>query len=531
MSHAARAPAALAAVLAAGLALRAGAQDRPSPPSAPEGRPSEGELFGAPPAEPTPPAAAPAPSSPPGGGRDEGAMFGAQGSPNATPPPAGTISKEREDPLRIGGQVYLRVQAFSQEGADARDWTTLSPNLVDLFLDVRPNDRVRAFALARTAYNAIATDPSRGIPPEYAPYARALGLQPTPTTVTSLDQLWLNFDVARTVFVTAGRQHAKWGVGRFWNPTDFLHRAPRDPLDPFDVRIGTAMVKAHLPWEARGWNAYAVALLEDPRYGGADRTGALDGIPVGGRVEAVLGTMELGLDVLAGRGAPPRYGVDLSAGIWDLDVYGEAAIGGARSRWRVRNPTADILAPPGQGRYALEQASGASPRVTLGGSWSENYSDEDAVTVGAEWFWQKSGYDDPGEYGFLALGAPALGTDPSTPVFRQEPSAFTAFQLGRQYAGAFVLLPSPGAWNDTTFTLSVLGNLSDRSFIARLDHSVLALTYLRVETFAAVHFGHAGGEFRLDLALPEVGGAFPSAGGYVTQRPLVDFGIALRVSL
>ena len=92
-------------------------------------------------------------------------------------------------------------------------------------------------------------------------------------------------------------------------------------------------------------------------------------------------------------------------------------------------------------------------------------------------------------------------------------------------------LPSPGSWNDTTFTLSVLGNLSDRSFLARLDHSVLALTYLRVETFAAVHLGHRGGEFRLDLAVPELGSFFTVPGGLVTQRPLIDLGIALRVSL
>jgi hypothetical protein len=172
--------------------------------------------------------------------------------------------------------------------------------------------------------------------------------------------------------------------------------------------------------------------------------------------------------------------------------------------------------------------------VTAGGTWSAKYSDEDTVTLGAEWFWQESGYRDPGEYGFLALGAPALTapiTDPSFSLFRQEPSAYTGFQLGEQYAGAFVTLPSPGSWNDTTFTLSVIGNLSDRSFVARLDHSVLALTYLRVETFAAAHLGHRGGEFRPEFAVPDLGPVFALPGTVVTNRPLVDLGVALRVSL
>ncbi|HET8540840.1 MAG TPA: hypothetical protein VFL83_13295 [Anaeromyxobacter sp.] len=510
---------AAALALAAALAAPAAAQDRPS----------DEEVFGAPAAGERPAAAGQAPRP------DEAEVFGGPGPPGALPPPPeGIVPRDREDPLKIGGQLYLRLQAYSAEGADPADWTAVSPNLVDLFVDVRPNDRVRGFALARTAYNAIAVDPSGGIPPEVA---EPLGLVPLPTTATALDQLWVNFDVARTVFVTAGRQHVKWGVGRFWTPTDFLHRTPRDPLDPFDVRVGTAMVKAHLPWEKRGWNAYAVALLEDPRHGGGDRSGTLGGIPVGGRVEVVLGTVEVGADALVGRGAPSRFGLDVSAGVWELDLHGEVAVGGARPRWRVRDPAAPPVAGAGQGRWELRDATGASPRVVAGASWSRRYSDEDAFTLGAEWFWQESGYDDPDVYGFLAAGAPALTppADPADPtsvsLFRQDPSAFTSFQLGRQYAAAFLSLPSPGSWNDTTFALSVLGNLSDRSFVARLDHSVLLLTYLRLETFAAVHLGRAGGELRLDLALPELGSFFAVPGGVVTNRPLLDLGVALRVSL
>ena len=74
-----------------------------------------------------------------------------------------------------------------------------------------------------------------------------------------LDQLWINFDVAHRAFVTVGRQHVKWGVGKFWNPTDYLHPVRRDPLATFDARTGTTMLKLHVPWEKRGWNFYAVS--------------------------------------------------------------------------------------------------------------------------------------------------------------------------------------------------------------------------------------------------------------------------------
>lgn len=507
---------------ASGLAIALAALAAAAPPTAAAERPSEEELFGAPaertprPPIPSPPAAA--------GGHTEAELFG---SPNAVPPPPqGIISREKEDPLRLGGQLYLRAQLFAQEDTKPGEWLLGSPNLLDVFLDARPNDRVRAFALGRMSYDPTredAKDPFASLPSAIVD-ALGLGLPPNPRAV--LDQLWANFDVGRRVFVTAGKQHVKWGVGRLWNPTDFLHRVPRNPLDPFDARTGVTMVKAHVPWEARGWNAYAVALLEDPRYGGGDAAGTLQGVPVGGRAEIVLGTVELGADVLAGKGARPRYGLDVSAGVWELDLHAGVALGGARARWR----EVDASLPPFAGsRYELRRPSGPSPRVVAGGSWSAQYSDEDAVTVGAEYFFQEAGYEDPRVYPFLFFGAPGFGG--AAGVERRDPGAFTSFHLGRHYAGAFVLLQAPGSWNDTTFTLSALGNLSDSSGVIRLDHSVLVLTYLRVETFVQGHVGSRGTEFRFAFDVPpEVATAF-GASPFGTEPPLVDVGIALRVSL
>jgi hypothetical protein len=523
----ATAPAALLAAVLLGLA--------PAPAAA-QDRPSEDELFGAPPAAPGAAAAprdAPAERDAPAQGGvapDEAELFGASGSPAAVPPPPERLTGSgRDDPLQLGGQLYLRAQLSAQDDTKPGDSGVSSPNLLDLFVDVRPNERVRGFALGRLSYDAVTADGRVGLPPELA---AALGLEPASNPRAVLDQLWVNFDVGRRLFVTAGRQHAKWGVGRFWNPTDFLHRQPRDPLDVFDARTGTAMVKLHAPWEARGWNAYGVVLLEDPRAGGGEAAGTLRGLPAGGRVEVVLGTMELGADLLVGEGARPRYGVDVSAGIWELDLYAEAAFGAARPRWRERDPAAPILTAPGvPGRYELRPARGGSPQVVAGGSWSVNYSDEDALTAGAEYFYQESGYDDPRVYPFLLFGAPSVELGPPLIVARQDPAAFTSFYLGRHYAGAFLLLPQPGRWNDTSLTLSVLGNLSDKSFVARLDHSVLALTYLRVETFVAGHLGKRGSEFRFALDLPpEISGAL-GAERFGIEAPIVDVGIALRVNL
>jgi hypothetical protein len=214
----------------------------------------------------------------------------------------------------------------------------------------------------------------------------------------------------------------------------------------------------------------------------------------GARAEVVLGTVEIGADAVVQRENRPRFGVDFSAGIWDLDIYGEAALrtGGDVPHVRLDGTT-----------YELQ---GFQPQVVVGGSWSWKYSDEDTLTLGGEYFYNAPGYEDGRIYPTLVAAA----LDGATPI--------NFFYLGQRYAGAYLLLPKPGSWNDTTFTLSALANLSDRSYIVRLDHSVVLNTYLRLETYVAGHLGREGGEFR--FALP----------GFV-RPPVVDLGVALRVSL
>ena len=115
-------------------------------------RPSEADLFGAPAqqektpeATSAPAAPAPAPAPAPKPGDRESDLFGA---PPSAEPSERTISKEREDPLRLGGQLYLRAQTTGYEDQAAGDWPLTSPNLLDLYnrlpghmvTDIRPTE-------------------------------------------------------------------------------------------------------------------------------------------------------------------------------------------------------------------------------------------------------------------------------------------------------------------------------------------------------------------------------------------------------
>jgi hypothetical protein len=490
-------------------------------------RPSEADLFGAPapaagPATPAP--AAVPPSAPPpasrAGADDRGdALLGEGAGQGAT----GLISREREDWLKVGGLAYLRALTTWGRGQAPADWAFYDPLLLDVYLDARPNDRVRAFALGRLIQTPSAGGSSAGLAGVVAPRLVSALNQAT------LDQLWINFDVARTVFVTAGRQHVKWGTGRFWNPTDYLHPVRRDPLSQFDARSGATMVKAHLPWEKRGWNFYGIALLED-LSGGLQPDGTVTTVSTlgqvgwGGRAEVVLGNLELAVDGLAQQGHQPRFGVDGSFPLGELDLRFEVALRQGRDlpRWE---EVPGATGPDVFDRYRVKEFQGLTPAAVVGAEWTWKYSDQDTLTLGAEYAYDASGYGSADIYPYL-LAFPVL---PSTPDQRP---AFTPFYLARQYLGLYAVLPAPGSWNDTTFTLSALASLTDGSGVIRLDHSVMVNTYLRIETFAAGHVGHQWGEFRFGGTIgADAGGPGLPPVPITVPVPVLDLGVALRVSL
>jgi len=466
-------------------------------------RPPEEEIFGAP-KEPAP--TTPLPGPPPASGGRENAPSQAQD--------VGEKLGATENPLTIGGQLYLRAFAFAREGDPPADWLLTAPALVDGYFDVRPNDRVRGFLLARMQYD-----------PTIDPNAPGLfGAPPPANPRVLLDQLWVRFDAAHAAFLTAGKQHVKWGTGRFWNPTDYLHTVRRDPLAVFDARTGTTMVRVHVPWERRGWNFYGMAILEPLTASSA--TGAVapaavqpaatssqqvGGIGAAARAEIVLGPSEIGAGAVVQRGHRPRFALDASAGVLELDVYGEAALktGSEIPLYRPRAGT--DASTPIDLRYETYEPGGLTPAITGGLRWAHKYTDEDSFEVGVEYFYNRNGYADPSIYPWL------IGV-----------GAFTPFYLGQHYAGAYGYLPNPGSWNNTTFILSVLGNLSDRSFVARLDYSVLLLTYLRLEAYGQAHLGRSHGEFRLAIPAQAIstGQVTPS---FAAQT--FDVGLALRVSL
>ncbi len=487
------------------------AQGQEQAPAAPE-RPSEDSLFGSEPEAPAdnsgstqPPTPAQAEAQAPGTeeGRDASVLGGAAAQ-NAF-----DTEEATEDPLKIGGQFYLRATTQGGEDVSFGNTTFAAPTLVDGYFDARPTERLRAMVVGRLSFDPTLTNATRlGANPGDGS-APTLGA-PRPNPRVLLDQAWLRFDIDHSVFVTVGKQHVKWGTSRFWNPTDFLSPQFRDPLALFDVRTGASMLKLHVPWEARGWNFYGIAMLDNA--GPATSLGRIGGAL---RAEVVLGETELGASAVAQRGRKPRFGLDLSSGLGPLDVYGEVALRRGSDVPMYRLPEGTTMDNLFSGDITVEeyQPEGLTPQVSGGATYSFAYADNELATVGIEYFYNSLGYPTELAYPYLL-----------------SKGQFQPFYLGQHYGALYAVVAGPGSWERTTFILSNLGNLSDRSFISRLDVTHRALSYLSVEAYTAYHYGRKGGEFRFGLDIPPtvVNGQTVE---FHQPAPTIELGVGLRISI
>jgi hypothetical protein len=525
------------AAAAGGIARAQGQPDRPSEQDIFGGAPAPAAGGAAPaaPAAPSPePGAESAPTAPPaaaagGTARDQALLGNDTGDVQHL-----SDYQAPENPLQIGGQLYLRTQSIALQGQAPAAWALSAPSLLDLYLDARPNPRVRAFILGRMSYDPTAAATGAALPPGATSGAGALvGGSATGFTTFNvlrgpnsiLDQMWLRFDVASRVFVTAGKQHVRWGTGRFWQPTDYLHPIKRNPLDVFDARPGASMVKLHVPWEDRGWNFYAFAVADgafEPDSNAAANT--LRQVAGAGRIEAIVGGVEIGVDTFLKRGQKPRVGLDFSTGIWDFDVYGDCALRSGQDFTVVTDTQpGQPYGPDLVQRFSVGTGSGLVTQVVGGVNTSRKYNDNDLFTLGVEYFYNQVGYSDPATYAGFFYNQQGL----------QVP--LTVFYLGRHYGALFASFPAPYSWNYTTFTLSTLANLSDQSFVSRLDYSVTVLTHLTLQAFAGVHYGVSSGELRFGVDIPAqtVGtAANPVVAPAIVRSPtLLDLGVALLVKL
>ncbi len=442
------------------------------------------------------------------------------------------------DPIKIGGNLLMTAQLFAREGVSFAEESISAPFVLDAFLDSRPNDRVRAFTLARLQFDPtrpIATStPANSIS---GPGSGSVGLTATGAVNPNvqLDQLWLRFDIARRVYLTVGRQKIRWGTSRIWFPTDFLNSRPRDALNPFDARLGVNMVKVHVPVESRGWNFYGYGLLDNIAPGASGLT--VERLAGAVRSEFVFGKTEVGLGGIWQKGRRPRYAVDLSSALGPIDVYGEVAIRSAADFLKYRIPDGVTLDNflTRVSEISAYRPQGVTAQASVGASYQFNYTDDAFGIVAAEYFFNPLGYASPGEY-LVQTFLPQFDRNTLDPIQQ------TSLYGGQHSLALIATAPGLPGYNWITLNATNIINFSDPSGLFRIDAIFRVLTQLNVQVFASVFYGQTSGEIRFKLpekVVNDIVNATPpdqrSAALLglrpLQNAPLLQTGVLLRLSI
>jgi hypothetical protein len=442
----------------------------------------------------------------------EDALFGDAGPSAATPPAAAPSGEDANlvagdsnayasavaavnDKLQIGGRALFQgaYLHFENSPREPQDESLSAPSLLDVYFDGRPNDRLRFYGRGRLSYSL---DQSSREARAAVGTSAAITANPS----AAVDQLWLNFDLDRKLFVTLGKQRIRWGAGRFWNPTDFLNQQRLNPLTVFDLRLGAPLVKLHVPVESLGWNFYGIVDLQTA-VSSTNPTGQLTPASVGGavRAELLLGPVETALTAylkplqvetstgVFERKLSTKLGADFSFPLGPLDLRLESALLHDPSvrYWEGELDFGTLTLPT-----LLDRSDQWIPQVVAGVEYAVQYSEQDSVTFSAEYFFNDAGYSNKNLYPWLLFN----GVNP--------------LYLGRQYLSLGATLLGPGNLNDTAFIGQALTNLNDGSWLSRLIVSQAILTNLSLSLFLEYHFGNPG-EFRQRLEIPA--GLLPQA--------------------
>jgi hypothetical protein len=344
-----------------------------------------------------------------------------------------------EDRFHIGGKLAID---FFDTGIGTQDQFQ-NVNQFWLYGDAKLRNDIRAYIKALSTFVTPETSNTQS-------FSQA-------TEGVSLEELKLFFNANNWVFFTVGQQKIKWGSSKFWNPTDIINSSKRNLLYSDDRRAGVNLLKTHLPVGAA--NFYYVTALDD-----ANRVAELGHY---GRLEWPIGSSEISFTVGKKYDDHAVYGADVSVGVWDIDFYSELAFS--------RGSNSIFYNETG----AYTQDSKNTTNWTLGLSYEMKYSDLESLSLGFEYFHNGDGYKNTNNYAYVLAA-----------------EAYVPFYLSQQYFLMSIYIPEPGSWNDTAITLSTIANITDKTYLSKLNFGVTLAQDLSLDLGLSFRLGSTSGELR-----------------------------------
>ncbi|MBP7735679.1 MAG: hypothetical protein KA369_06865 [Spirochaetes bacterium] len=252
--------------------------------------------------------------------------------------------------------------------------------------------------------------------------------------VFSINEIFLDVNIARRVYFRLGKQVVKWGVGYLWTPTDLVNIEKKNILDSSQVRQGTYGLKIHVPFGTRA-NIYSFINMNTARH--------LSDISMANKVEVLFLNTEMALSVLLKNKNVPVYGFDFTSRILTLDIHGEASLSYGDNTRRLRNYPWYVIgvfpSMPVEWLYLFPRKSDLMdyrvrgrwiPKASLGfGRGFEVLDVKDRIRFDVEAFYNHAGYD-----------RNVFEKDFFTSSYFLSSGLYTPNYYGKWYAGLFITI-------------------------------------------------------------------------------------------
>jgi hypothetical protein len=387
------------------------------------------------------------------GGSSEDEFFGST-EVEAAP---GTAEKENVQQVlekeRVGLSGVLQANGTYNmtrnfvNGSAGLDDNTLSNILQgDFLVDIRLQKSFRAFIDLSLGYV------TGGAPVVHnftqPPLGTSFPLLESQTTLLGVKEIFVDFNIANTVYFRAGKQVLKWGTGYFWNPTDLINIEHKSFTNQGALLEGVFGLRSDVVFSP------AAHLYTFLNMNGIQD---ISSVAFAARTEFLVGTFEFGLSGWVKPYKLPVIGADFTTPLfWNLNLTGEASFSWGDNQ--------DKMDTSGNVYSVRNQVV---PKVDIGLSRTFDLFDvQDRLNVMAEFFYNGDGYD---QNMFQVL----------SPAKRLEflGDYYHAGYYG-QYYGALFITCSSFFLTNLTLTVDVLANLSDFSAIP-----MVMLSYAPVNNF------------------------------------------------
>ncbi len=352
-----------------------------------------------------------------------------------------------------------RLDSFSTYGVN-RQWLAgtgsfasnvlLTYTQADLFLDVRLPKGVKAFAdVSLTNLPAAVSTASAS------------------TVAFDIKEMFIDFNLDRSIYVRTGKQFIQWGRAYFWNPVDFINREQRNFFNLNAVRSGVYGVRVHAPF-GQDHNAYLFI----------DMTNAnnLDDFAFLARADWLMGATEIGSSVWGANQKTFSYGLDFSSPLWGFDGSGELVLSYGSNQNKIVESGSSLVLASTQGQWI--------PVAVLGLSRQLHWERPNRINLRAELFYNGDGYGDN-----ILLRADKKALLIASGLYR-------ANYLSKLYGAAFVSVSEfPGRSSSLSFNL--IQNAIDGSGIAVLGLNQSITDGFQMSPSLALYYGDASSEYLL----------------------------------